>query len=378
MMDQDGRFPAHFDFDLHGFVGVRLVDALPQDAEIVARQLGPIQNRLDREPDIFIRFVDNLSMTSQVRFLGLDDAGFTDDAFLILRSKYKAPTKVQISFEKIGQQCEIVCERGLLAVPHLIPTINLTALNKGYIPLHASAFLYKGSGVLVTGWAKGGKTEMLLAFMSNGAQYIGDEWVYLSPNGQKMYGIPEPIKVWDWHLQYLPEYQTLLKRMDRARLWGLRTVVNVMEGVLSNPKRPKTDSIILMRRIQPLLRNQMFVNLTPQKLFGQDGRPSTAIPETIFFVASHESPEVLVSPIESQEIAERMVFSLQEERKDFMSAYLKFRFAFPDLRNELIEESEEIQRKLLMQALIGKRSYAVFHPYPVDIPGLFEAVDPLL
>jgi len=54
-------------------------------------------------------------------------------------------------------------------VPHLLAVINLTALAKGVLPLHASAFTYRGLGVLATGWAKGGKTETLLEFAWLGA-----------------------------------------------------------------------------------------------------------------------------------------------------------------------------------------------------------------
>ncbi len=41
---------------------------------MVRRQLGPIQAPLTREPDIVIRFVDQLSTASCVRYIGLDDA----------------------------------------------------------------------------------------------------------------------------------------------------------------------------------------------------------------------------------------------------------------------------------------------------------------
>jgi hypothetical protein len=104
----------------------------------------------------------------------VDDAGFTQDAFLILRSKHKTPAKVQIPMDQIGLQCEIVCERGLSAVPLLIPIINLTALHKGCLPLHAAGFVYNDVGALIAGWSKGGKTEALLAFMAQGARYVGD------------------------------------------------------------------------------------------------------------------------------------------------------------------------------------------------------------
>ncbi len=184
------------DFDLHGIVGIRLLNATPGDIAAVNRQLGPINKPLTRTPDIVIRFVDRLSFSSPVRYLGLDDAGFTDDAFLVFRGKHQARIRVQIPFDQIGNsQCEIVCESGVPAVPLLLPILNLTAISKGVLPLHASALIYDGKGILLTGWAKGGKTETLLAFAANGAEYVGDEWVYLSSDGQHMYGIPEPIRV---------------------------------------------------------------------------------------------------------------------------------------------------------------------------------------
>src|SRR6266536_429305 len=138
------------DFDLHGFVGIRLIDAKPSNLAAVKRQLGPIQVSLTREPDIVIRFVAQLQLSSSVRYLGVDEAGFTDDAFLIFRGKHATNVKVQIPFDQIGsQRCEIVCETGIPAVPLLIAIINLTALSKGILPLHASALLYNGKGILI-------------------------------------------------------------------------------------------------------------------------------------------------------------------------------------------------------------------------------------
>src|SRR5262245_32667242 len=112
MASMNGHGAQPIDYDLHGLAGIRLINASPDDAAAVTRQLGPIQAPLAREPDIVIRFVDRLPTTSRVRYLGVDEAGFTDDAFLVLRSKHKARAKVQIPFEQIGKQCEIICESG--------------------------------------------------------------------------------------------------------------------------------------------------------------------------------------------------------------------------------------------------------------------------
>ncbi|MEW6404342.1 MAG: hypothetical protein AB1649_21290 [Chloroflexota bacterium] len=364
------------DYDLHGIVGIRLLNATPKDIAVVTRQLGPIQSLLAREPDIVIRFVDQLRTASRVRYLGLDDVGFTDDAFLVLHTKHHARVKVQIPFEKIGQQCEIICERGLPAIPLIIPILNITALKNGALPLHASAFNYRDLGIVMTGWSKGGKTETLLAFMANGAEYVGDEWVYLSGDGQRMFGIPQPIRIWDWHLDYLSQYRALLGWSDRTKLRTWRLLADGMNQVRINGRGRHLFPVNMISRILPLLKKQTHVDWPPEQLFGQSSCSLQGTPDKIFFVASHEAVDVTIQPIDPQIIAQRMVFSLQEEQMKLISYYRKFRFAFPTAANELIEQSESLQRQTLARVLSGKDAYAVYHPYPVPIQSLFDTIRP--
>ena len=365
------------DFDHHGIVGLRLINATPGDIAIVTRQLGYIQKPLSRAPDIVIRFVDQLTFSSPVRYLGVDDVGFTDDAFLVFRGKQKARVKAQIPFDQIGNgQCQIVCESGLPAVPLLMPILNLTVLSKGALPLHASAFNYNGKGILITGWAKGGKTEMLLAYSAQGAEYVGDEWVYISEDGQCMYGIPEPIRIWYWHLQEMPQYKAKVNRSDLVRLQTLNTFVNFLDWLDGGGSRHRSAPFRLIRRINALVRQQLYVQLPPGKLFERTANDLAGSPKKVFFVGSHAHPDLTIQPVDPQEIAGRMVFSLQEEIKDFMSYYLKFRFAFPERSNSFIDRAEEVQRRILSEVLAGKDAYAIYHPYPVSIPALFEVSHP--
>ena len=369
-LPNDETMSSELDLNLHGFVRIRLLNAAPRDITTVTRQLGPIEAESSGDPDIVIEFVDRLPLSSPLRYLGVDDAAFTDDAFLVLRSKHKARVRVQIPLQDIGRQCKFVCERGLPAVPLLMAIVNLTALGNGALPLHASGLVYNGSGVLVTGWAKGGKTETLLAFAANGAEYVGDEWIYLCDDGRRMYGVSEPIRIWNWHLAELPRYRALVKRTERARLRGLEWITGLL-GLLDSGSM----SVALVRRINAILKQQLYVHLRPDQLFRGACVP-VATPQKIFFVASHESSDITVQPMAPREIAEKMVFSLQAERAEFMSYYYAFRFAFPELANELVERAEEIQRATLIRALDDREAHAVYHPYPVSVPALFEAMKP--
>jgi len=65
------------DFDIYGIIGVRLINPGPQDIAAVTRQLGPLQSTLSEEPDITIRFVENIP-TPNINYLGVDFVGFTE------------------------------------------------------------------------------------------------------------------------------------------------------------------------------------------------------------------------------------------------------------------------------------------------------------
>lgn len=173
----------YVDFDLYGIVGIRLIDPSDNDVKYVSRLLSRFKADLSREPDITIRFIKNWEL-GDVTYLGLNDAAFNENGFYILSSG-RAPLKVKIPFEQIGEKCEIVCEQGIIGIPLLQYIINLTFLKKKYLPIHASAFSYDNQGALIIGWSKGGKTEALLSFIKHGAEFIGDETVIVSPDKKK-------------------------------------------------------------------------------------------------------------------------------------------------------------------------------------------------
>jgi hypothetical protein len=362
------------DFDLHGLVGVRLLGAGPAERRAVAGQLGIAESRLDREPDIIVRFVERLAPSENLGLLGAGDAAYGTSRFFLLRGKWKSAVRVEVPFERIGQRIEIQCERGVLAVPFLIAIINLTALGKNVVALHASAFVYRGVGVLVTGWSKGGKTEALLAFMARGARYVGDEWIYLPASGEVGYGVPEPIRVWDWHLGRLPALKARLSRRERFWLRMMRMVLAAGDALAR--RRGALGSFV--RRALPLARKQACADVAPARLFGPDKMAPSVPVDRVVLVGSHLGPDTVVRPADPHEIARRMAFSLQYERREFLAAYDRFRFAFPQRRNSLIEGAAAREADLLQKILAGKPAVSVTHPYPFALEELPDLLDAFL
>ncbi len=369
--------PARFDtvdFDLAGHVGIRLIDADARDRGRVVGQLGPIDVPLDREPDITVRFVDRVEH-GPLTYVAFGESAFDDRSFLLLSGAGRIKAKARIPFQDIGGRCDIVCERALPGVPHLVDIVNLAALAKGILPLHASAFVYDGRGVLVTGWAKGGKTEALLAFMQRGARYVGDEWVYLTPDG-RMFGIPEPIRLWRWQLRQLPALEARAARSDRLRMTMLDALAGGAERLA--PGRGGGFFGAALRRVVPVLRRQVNLRVPPARLFGADRLQGTAPVDTVIFTSSHDSPGVRVEEADAGEVARRMAASLAHERHRLVESYRQFRFAFPDRRSDAVEGAPEREAQLLASALADRRMSWLRHPYPCEIDALFPPIAAVL
>jgi hypothetical protein len=363
------------DFDLHGCVGVRLLGATSADARAVRRQLGPIERPLDRPAEIEIEYVDRIETDGPLRFVGRDDAAFDRWSLVLLRGRFKASVRVAIPLDRVGGTCRIVAERGVGPIPLLLPMINLTALGRGLLPIHASAFVHGGRGVLVTGWAKGGKSEVLLAFAERGAAYVGDEWVYLADEGARMVGLPEPIRLWDWQLRAMPAFAARVSRGQRLRLASTRALGAVMGGTAGAPVVRRTAGGRTLRRLRPFVDHQLDVQIPPAQLF--DGRvlPDGAPLDRLVFVESAEGPETVVEPIAGSEVARRMVHSIRHEWLDLWTAYLKWRYAFPERPNPFLEGLEATLTERLQAALGSRPAVLLRHPYPPDIPALADVLE---
>jgi hypothetical protein len=364
------------DFDLHGVVGLRLLDATAADRATVARQIGLTQSPLNRTPDVVIRFVNTIPISGPLRLLGLD-TGFSRQPSLVLLARHRAGHGAAlIPLHEVGGRCELLCERGLLEIPLLVEILNLTALAKGLLPLHAAAFARGPVGVVVTGWSKGGKTETLLAFMRRGAFFVGDEWVYMTGDGREALGIGHPIRLWDWQLRQLPDYRRKLTRRQRRRLDIIRALLTVHQAVpwangAPGPLRP-------LDAMGPILERRHGVYVDPVTVFGASRVRSACSFDRLFFVESRSVKSVEVHTVDGAEVADRMRFSLQYERRALVDAYLKFRFAFPRLRNPVLEQAPELEGEALSRIFGAAPAYLVAHPYPVRIEQLWEKIGPLL
>jgi hypothetical protein len=356
---------------LHQILRLRLIDASPADIATVERQSGLTSERPSGSADLCIRFTDETPDRSTLRILGDWEAGHDHQRFWMLRGRHGQTIAVQLPLDEIGGYCEIRCLHGLPSIPLLQTILNLTALGQGFLPLHASAVLYQGQGTLVTGWAKGGKTESLLGFAEQNASYVGDEWIYLSPDDGQMYGLGQPIQLWDWHVDS-PHHRTHLRWSQRLKLMLTRRLYQLSRHrVAASVLGVKNAS-----RVSEWIHRRRHVRLTPGQLFGSRIQTRADAPRKIFLVASHARQQVQVRPIPITDIVSRMAISLEDEFSELLACYRQYRFAFPERRNARLDQLPATLLVRLQQVFADKEGYVVWHPYPVATRLLYKAIRP--
>jgi hypothetical protein len=370
---------------LHGLITIAVRGGGRSEVAAVRRQLGPLPDAprptprdASPEPDVVVRFVDRLATVGSLRKLGLD-AAFDDEHFFVLRGRRKTSVRVQLPVEGLGSgPVEIVAERGLGAVPYLLPILNATLLGKGVLPIHASAFVQDGRGVLVTGWAKGGKSEALLAFADRGATYVGDEWVYVTPDGSSMGGLPEPMRLWDWQLAMVPRIRARVGLAGRARLGGAAGLAVTLGGASRLPVVRSSAPGDVARRMAAVVERQRSLQIPPARLFGSRVSSGLVPLDTVVLIESSSDPTATVKPVEPEEVAARTAATVRHELLDLDALALQHRYAFPARPQPFLDQLPERLERGLAAAFGGKRCLVVRHPYPPDIPALFDLIAPAL
>ena len=360
------------DYNIHGVVAVRFVDAPVQLTERFERQWRPCLQVPAGGPDVTVRFAD--LAPSPLTHVGLRWAA-TDDEHYYLLDEVDATVTALIPIADLGSTCEIVCRRGVTSVPFLSEVLVLAFLGKGYVPLHGSAFVHEGVGVVAMGWPKGGKTGALLSFMAHGATYVGDEWVVLAPDADTVLGLPLPLGVSEWQLKHMGAHAPRVRPQKRLMFQAFH-LAGSLAVLLARGPLARSEPVKLLRKGIPALRRQLKVTQSPHRWFGDDLGSLTASAHRFFLLTSHDGDGILVQRHEAAQAARSMVSANEHEWRPLLDHYRGFTFAFPDSSSPLLENLTKRLENLLTAALAGKAVYRVLHPYGGPLDALFQAMEP--
>jgi hypothetical protein len=225
----------------------------------------------------------------------------------------------------------------------------------------------------MAGWANCGKTTALLGFASKGAEYIGEERVFLSGDGQRMYGLATELELSTWHLETLPHVRREIKHTKLLLLRG----AHASARMIAEGKSRRSFVVRSLRKVLTAVEHQLRPLVAPPVIFGDRVRSLAAKPDKIFVLISRNGPGTYLEPTVPSEMARRMAFSVQYELMPLIEHYVAYRFAFPGARNHFVESMPEFQFEILSRALAGKETYTIWHPYPLVFSDLYEKLRPL-
>lgn len=113
------------------------------------------------------------------------------------------------------------------------------ATAKGATMVHSSAVSREGLGLLFPAWAHTGKTNLALSFLTNGFDYLSDDWSFVSASGELM-GLPRWLALFDYNLRCHPQLiQAFAARTGRDNLKRNLSVVGFAEGLDASHRTPR-------------------------------------------------------------------------------------------------------------------------------------------
>jgi hypothetical protein len=365
------------DLDLSGLLRLRLVDVTHRDRDAVVRQLGCPAGPVEGEADLTIHYVERLTGLDGTRYrIGPDDARWIDDGLALARGSGPSRRWSLVPFDRIGSgdPIEIVCEHGIGGGPLLMTAINLVLLARGVLPAHASSFVVGGRGVVAAGWSKSGKTEALLAFMNRGARIVADEWTYVRPDGT-LVGLPTPIRLEPWHLAQRPALLDRLHPAERRRI-GRLAVMRRGRSLARNVVARGLPGRRVIDEAFDLVLAHDHADVPPAELFEADRAARDIRPDVVFWMTPRDSESISTTVLDGADFATRMAIAHVHHRREFLDAYWRFCYAFPERRNGLVDTMEERERTLLAAMVADREIVRIEHPKPVDLDALADAMAP--
>jgi hypothetical protein len=368
------------DYDIHGLLGVRLINPAVSLAQAAARQMNPLQPTiLTSPPDVIISRLRDADREQRYRTGDAGDSlesGFDESGFALI----SRGSRLSIPFDQVGASCSMACSENFgmrkLLINFMRPALQISLLPKEALALHSAAVSYKGRGILLAGWAESGKTEAMLGFLAAGAYFVSDKWTIVDGDGSSIHHFPTPITVRDWMIDLIPGLRQRVTRAERLRA----RAAGVASALLGT--RSAVGRLPLVSEVKGLADLAGRVSVTPSQLMGTGDESSrweqlkSAPLSALFLLMTTNDRKISVRPSAAAEIAPRLADCAMYERRAFFGVYERFRYALPERRNALIEGAREMETSLLKSALASKSVFVVEVPFPFDPLALREAMAP--
>lgn len=244
--------------------------------------------------------------------------------------------------------------------------LRFIILHHGKAFVHAAGIVYDNKGILVSGWAQTGKTSLLLEFMKDGANPLGDDSCLIARNGT-LYSYPIPINISNfhilhWHLEkYLSFQERLALHSKRYRI--LLSLVN---------KLPFIGKRINLRRSY---------RFHLDNLFGNSVYDSCELNICFLLYKTREDTGIKIKTLSKTDAVKSFISSHEHLKLDIFEYKIMSEYADGDNCEEshsFVSNFKAIETEILTEAFEGKALYGVYFDSKVSFAELKKELEKYL
>jgi hypothetical protein len=221
-------------------------------------------------------------------------------------------------------------------------------LDEGAALCHCSAVKHDGRVVIFPAWRDVGKTNLLLTFLPDGAQYIADDLCIVTDDGT-VYSLPKRLNLLHYNFQ---EYPSLLEKTPQE-------FQQLMEFV----ERARSGEFDLDEDAIQTLTNQARMRISPYRIFDQ--QPTVNVQQIDdFFLLRRKADEtdlIECSPLDPTELAHRMYATMEFEMYYFLLGYQVHKAQMGEI-NPCLEEAKAKHLDVYKHAISAANAYTVTVP----------------
>lgn len=238
--------------------------------------------------------------------------------------------------------------------PHFFAIImeymtHFQLLRRGSVFCHSSAFRLDGRGILCPAWRNVGKTNLLLQFLQNGAEYVADDWSVVQRDG-RFRCLPKRLNLLYYNFDQFPEM--------------LESVPPDFAALVRFVSRAKRGEFDLNQETLQVMEGQARMRISPYELYNQvmDTTPKGIDEVLLLQRAADTDQPVALEKIDHELLVTSLASILEFEQSHFHLAYSVFR-ARSGRRVELLETARSACEEIMTQAFAP-----IAQPYRVTIP----------
>lgn len=332
---------------------VRVEGADSAAMEGLARQLHAVPGERPREPDLVVRWVDELP-AAEPEVLAGPDAGARGETFFVRRSPGGPRATMPFGEHLLGTSMDV--ERGSDPVPLLDSLAHVVALEQGAFPLHGVVVRHQERGIAVTGWSRSGKTAALMGLLASGAIPVATEWAY--PQDRRWYGDDTPARLRPHHLEDLPDAIASPPWRTRASLRSFRAAASAAKRL------NRAGGTAVARRLE----SRTYVDVALAERAGH------APLDQLFLLLRTDRAGVCIRPAPVAELAPRLRESLLEDLAPLTAAHRRFRHLCPNTPPGPLDRLPDLIDASLDSLLGAVRGHVIETPYPPDPRELATAI----